>query len=93
MRRGTLQCCLIWSMIPTNWSISGAARNMQELRRSLFNMLADWALQYRQRATWSEERNIKMTGMEEQLGVIIGYWDEKDAEGKDPGLLPKAKTE
>ena len=23
-----------------------------------------------------------MTGMEEQLGVLIGYWNEKDAEVK-----------
>ena len=30
-----------------------------------------------------------MTGMEEQLGVLIGYWNEKDAEGKNPDILPK----
>jgi len=59
------------------------------IRQALFKMLADWALQYRQRETWSEEHNIKMTGIEEQLGVLIGYWNEKDAKGKDPKILPK----
>ena len=62
-----------------------------DIRRTLFEMLADWALQYRQRATWSEEHNVRMTGMEEQLGVIIGYWDEKDAADKSPGILPVRK--
>ena len=57
-------------------------------RQSLFNMLAEWSLQYRQRETWSEEHNLKMTGMEEKLGVLIGYWDEEDARGKDPKILP-----
>jgi hypothetical protein len=32
-----------------------------------------------------------MTGIEEKLGVIIGYWDELDAKGKDPNILPKRK--
>lgn len=59
-----------------------------DTRQALFNLLAEWALQYRQRETWSEEHNLKMTGMEEKLGVLIGYWDEKDAEGKDPNILP-----
>jgi len=29
--------------------------------------------------------------MEEKLGVLIGYWDEKDAQGKDPNILPVRK--
>ena len=41
--------------------------------------------------TWSEEHNLHMTGIEEKLGVIIGYWDELDAKGKDPNILPKRK--
>ena len=57
-------------------------------RQSMFSMLAGWSLQYRQRETWSEERNIQMTGLEEQLGVLIGYWDEDSVEGKDPRILP-----
>jgi arylsulfatase A-like enzyme len=62
-----------------------------EIRQAMFNRLAEWSLQYRQRETWSEAHNIKMTGMEEQLGVIIGYWDEDSAAGKDPKILPKRK--
>ncbi|MCY3879841.1 MAG: sulfatase-like hydrolase/transferase [Rhodobacteraceae bacterium] len=57
--------------------------------QAMLNLLADWSMQYRQRGTWSEEHNVRMTGMEEQLGVLIGYWDEADAEGKDPAILPK----
>ena len=57
----------------------------------MFNKLADWALQYRQRETWSEEHNDKMTGIEEQFGVLIGYWNEDDAAGKDPKILPVRK--
>lgn len=63
----------------------------ENTRQSLFNLLAEWSLQYRQRETWSEAHNVKMTGMEEQLGVLIGYWDEKSAEGKDPKILPVRK--
>lgn len=69
----------------------GRAPEHEGVRQTLFNLLAEWSLQYRQRETWSEEHNIKMTGMEEQLGVLIGYWDEKSAEGKDPKILPVRK--
>ncbi|MBX2839422.1 MAG: sulfatase-like hydrolase/transferase [Gammaproteobacteria bacterium] len=66
----------------------GQSEQHAEIRQQLFNLLADWALQYRQRETWSEERNIEMTGMEEKLGVLIGYWNEDDAKDKDPKILP-----
>ena len=69
----------------------GRSEEYATTRQTLFNLLAEWALQYRQRHTWSEEHNIKMTGMEEKLGVLIGYWNEKDAEGKDPAILPVRK--
>ncbi len=62
-----------------------------DIRQSMFNRLAEWSLQYRQRESWSEHHNTRMTGMEEQLGVLIGYWDEKDAAGKDPNILPVRK--
>ena len=67
----------------------GRSPDHADICQAMFNRLAGWALQYRQRETWSEERNIQMTGMEEQLGVLIGYWDENDAEGKDPKILPQ----
>jgi arylsulfatase A-like enzyme len=69
----------------------GRSPEHADCRQTMFNKLAEWSLQYRQRETWSEERNLKMTGMEEQLGVLIGYWDEKSAEGKDPKILPVRK--
>ena len=69
----------------------GRSAEHEETRRMMFEKLAGWALQYRQRETWSEERNLEMTGMEEKMGVIIGYWDEQSAAGKDPDILPKRK--
>ena len=70
----------------------GRSPEHEDVRQSMFNKLAGWSLQYRQRETWSEERNIQMTGLEEQLGVLIGYWDEDSAEGKDPKILPVRKS-
>ncbi len=67
----------------------GRSADHAEICRTMFGKLAEWSLQYRQRETWSEEQNFKMTGIEEQFGVLIGYWDETDAEGKDPNILPK----
>lgn len=61
------------------------------IRQMMTGHLADWALQYRQRETWSEEHNVRMTGMEEQLGVLIGYWNEDDAKDKDPKILPSRR--
>ena len=29
-----------------------------------------------------------MSGIEEKMGVLIGYWDEEDARGLDPKTLP-----
>lgn len=69
----------------------GRSPDHEDTRQTLFNLLADWSLQYRQRHTWSEEHNLKMTGIEEKLGVLIGYWDERDAQGKDPKILPVRK--
>ena len=69
----------------------GLSSEHADARQSMFTALAEWSLQYRQRETWSEDRNIQMTGMEEQLGVLIGYWNENDAEGKDPKILPVRK--
>lgn len=69
----------------------GSSDDHEDVRQAMFTRLAEWSLQYRQRETWTEEHNIKMTGMEEQLGVIIGYWDEESAAGKDPKILPQRK--
>lgn len=69
----------------------GRSAEHEDIRRMMFAKLAGWALHYRQRETWSEERNLEMTGMEEKMGVIIGYWDEQSAAGKDPDILPKRK--
>ncbi len=58
-------------------------------RQEMHGLLAQWALQYRQRETWTEAHNLKMTGQEERFGVLIGYWDEASAAQKDPNIMPK----
>ena len=74
---------------PAELNDLGRNSECQHICDLMFKKLADWSLQYRQRETWTEDKNLHMTGLEEQLGVIIGYWDEKSAEGKDPKILPK----
>ena len=74
---------------PAELNDLGRNSDCQHICDLMFKKLADWSLQYRQRETWTEDKNLHMTGLEEQLGVIIGYWDEKSAEGKDPKILPK----
>lgn len=63
-----------------------------QVRQELFNRLAKWALQYRQRTACSEDLALKMSGIEERLGVLIGYWDEDDAKNIDPDKVPIHKS-
>ena len=74
---------------PSELNDLGQNAEYKKICEQMFKKLATWSLQYRQRETWSEKHNLHMTGMEEQLGVLIGYWNEKDAEGKNPDILPK----
>ena len=67
----------------------GRSTEHAEIRQDMFNRLADWSLRYRQRETWSEEHNLKMTGLEEKLGVLIGYWNEDDTNHLDPKTVPR----
>ena len=76
---------------PNELTDLGCSPAHADICQSMFTMLAEWSLQYRQRQTWSEEHNLHMTGLEEKLGVLIGYWDENDATGKDPRILPIRK--
>ncbi|PSL19729.1 sulfatase-like hydrolase/transferase [Shimia abyssi] len=76
---------------PDEMTDLGRNPDHEDIRQSMFKRLGNWSLHYRQRETWSEPHNIKMTGMEEKLGVLIGYWDENDAKGKDPKILPRRK--
>lgn len=66
----------------------GQSPDHAEIRQTMFNRLAWWSLQYRQRVACSEERARHMSGIEEKMGVLIGYWDEEDAKGLDPKTLP-----
>ena len=55
-------------------------------RETMHRALADWALQYRQRTALTEERANHMVGLEDKLGVLIGYWNEDDV--KPPATAP-----
>ena len=58
----------------------GRSPDHADVRATMHGALADWALQYRQRVTVSEERARAMTGLEDKFGVLIGYWNEDDVE-------------
>ena len=66
----------------------GLSDTHADQRQAMHNKLADWALQYRQRVTWTEERAQEMSGHEEDFGVIIGYWNEDSAIGRDRAVMP-----
>ena len=76
---------------PNELNDLGRHKDYANILQEMFNKLANWSLTYRQRETWSEARNDHMTGIEEQMGVLIGYWNEEDAAGKDPKILPVRK--
>ena len=70
----------------------GNSTEHEAVRQDLFNKLAGWSLQYRQRTACTEERALRMSGIEEELGVLIGYWDEADAKDLDPDKVPIHKS-
>ena len=65
----------------------GRSPDHEGVRREMHGRLADWALQYRQRDTYSDEMAAKFTGFEEKAGVLIGYWNEDDL--MDPANAPR----
>ena len=75
---------------PNEYVDLGRSPEHAETRAAMHNALADWSLQYRQRETVSEERARHMTGLEDKLGVLIGYWNEEDV--KEPARAPDMAT-
>lgn len=65
----------------------GRSEDHAEPRQAMHNALAAWALEYRQRETVSEERAYQMVGIEDKMGVLIGYWNEDDV--KPPATAPR----
>jgi arylsulfatase A-like enzyme len=72
---------------PNEFEDLGASSKHSEVRAKMHHALADWSLQYRQRETVSEDRANQMVGLEDKLGVLIGYWDEDDV--KAPARAPQ----
>ena len=69
----------------------GRCPDHADVRQTMFNRLAEWSLQYRQRVACSEQRAVHMSGIEEKIGVLIGYWNEDDTKGLDPAIVPIRK--
>jgi len=65
----------------------GRSPEHEDIRRELHGQLADWALQYRQRETYSDAMAARFTAFEEKAGVLIGYWNEEDL--LDPNNAPR----
>jgi arylsulfatase A-like enzyme len=74
---------------PNEFQDLGRSADHEEVRKTMHYALADWSLQYRQRDTVSEERAYEMVGLEDKLGVLIGYWNEDDI--KPPAQAPRFK--
>ncbi|MEL6413672.1 MAG: sulfatase-like hydrolase/transferase [Pseudomonadota bacterium] len=72
---------------PNEFVDLGHSPEHEEVRRDMHARLANWALQYRQRETYSDEMAARFTAFEEKAGVLIGYWDESDL--IDPNNDPK----
>jgi len=70
----------------------GKSPEHEGIRQKMFIKLAEWSLQYRQRTACTEERALHMSGIEDVMGVLIGYWDEEDATNIDPDKLPIHKS-
>ncbi|PLS21061.1 sulfatase-like hydrolase/transferase [Neptunicoccus cionae] len=78
---------------PQEFTDLGRSAAHAEVRAKLHGILADWALQYRQRETYDDETAARFTAFEEKAGVLIGYWDEDDlidpANAMDQSKQPK----
>lgn len=75
---------------PDEFHDLGRSEAHAEARSFMQNALADWALQYRQRTALTEQRAYEMIGLEDKLGVLIGYWNEEDV--KPPAKAPDPNT-
>ncbi|MEM9320534.1 MAG: sulfatase-like hydrolase/transferase [Pseudomonadota bacterium] len=76
---------------PEEFNDLGRSPDHEAVRRQMHTRLAEWALQYRQRETYSDEMAAKFTAFEEKAGVLIGYWDEDDL--IDPANAPRQQDQ
>jgi arylsulfatase A-like enzyme len=66
---------------PDEFTDLGRLPEHAETRATMHLALADWSLQYRQRSAQTEARAREMIGLEDKMGVLIGYWNEDDVKG------------
>jgi arylsulfatase A-like enzyme len=78
---------------PQEFNDLGRSPAHSEIRTKMHAILADWALQYRQRETYDDDAAARFTAFEEKAGVLIGYWNEDDlldpANAMDPAQQPE----
>jgi arylsulfatase A-like enzyme len=78
---------------PQEFNDLGRSPAHAEIRTKMHAILADWALQYRQRETYDDDAAARFTAFEEKAGVLIGYWNEDDlldpANAMDPAQQPE----
>ena len=71
---------------PDEFHDLGRSSAHADINKTMHYALADWSLQYRQRETVSEALATDRIGLEDKLGVLIGYWNEDDV--KPPAIAP-----
>ncbi|MEM8540979.1 MAG: sulfatase-like hydrolase/transferase [Pseudomonadota bacterium] len=77
---------------PDEFNDFGRSPEHAEVRAQMHALLADWALQYRQRETYDDATAARFTAFEEKAGVLIGYWDENDLIDKTNAPNPNDQT-
>ena len=71
---------------PQEFNDLGRRADHAQVCHRMHALLADWALQYRQRETYDDATADRFVGFEEKAGVLIGYWNEDDL--VDPANAP-----
>ncbi|MEM1232831.1 MAG: sulfatase-like hydrolase/transferase [Pseudomonadota bacterium] len=71
---------------PDEFNDLGLSPDHEDIRRDMQARLMEWALQYRQRETYSDAMAARFRAFEEKAGVLIGYWNEDDL--IDPANAP-----
>ena len=69
----------------------GADPAYESVRTEMAGRLWAWALRSHQRTTVSRKSIDAAMGQDENLGFLIGYWDEEDLD--DPANVPSPRTD
>ena len=76
---------------PHEFTDLGADPDHEAVRREMSDHLWTWALRNHQRTTVSRTSIDAAMGQDENLGFLIGYWDEDDLD--DPANIPTRRSD